>query len=606
MEFKGYTFNIEGRSGQFKEECPNCKALGKGYKDKSLSINADMQMMKCHKCNFSGFYGALSFKRVEYKTPSRANYTSVSDKGRAFLLGRGITIDVIQKLKISSDKYDKNIVFPYFENGTLVNVKSRGLDEKRFLQSKGGKQTMYNIDSLHGETSCIIVEGEVDVASIMVAGLNNVISVPQGAPNAEDKNIDRKLEGLLNCFDIIDKMETIYIAVDSDANGQRLKRELIKMFTAEKCKVVSFGEYKDANEALTKANAQYVLDSINDAKTVLIDGVFEAKDFELEMLDAYRNTQPKGTTTHFLELDPFYTHRMGEVTLWTGYNNEGKSLFLKQLLLAKAKFDGWKIAIFSPEEMPLGEFFTDLIESYIGGTADKDKDEYMTELDFKKGISFVNNHFYAVNPKESHGIDDILKRMSYVVRKNGVKAIVLDPYNQIHHRIGKGEREDLYISKFMSKLKQFALQHDVAVHLVAHQLSPIVEKGKNYPQPNIYKIKGGGTFGDKADNVMVVWREHRNTDPKRREVTIISQKIKKMKLTGITGMVVVEFDTRVNRYYEIKPADPSYRKYPLEASIGVTQQEMELKKKTFFEPQVLENNNKVKEVSFDDMEEMPF
>ena len=50
------------------------------------------------------------------------------------------------------------------------------------------------------------------------------------------------------------------------------------------------------------------------------------------------------------------------------------------------------------------------------------------------------------------------------------KAIILDPYNQFDHNQGT-QREDLYISKFMAKLKHFAIINDVAVHLVAHQVS---------------------------------------------------------------------------------------------------------------------------------------
>jgi hypothetical protein len=111
-----------------------------------------------------------------------------------------------------------------------------------------------------------------------------------------------------------------------------------------------------------------------------------------------------------------------------------------------------------------------------------------------------------------------------------------------------GEREDLYISRFMAKLKKFAVDHMVCVHLVAHQSTPLVQKGENYPMPNIYKIKGGGTFGDKADNVIAVWREFRNTNQKDPGVKFISQKIKKQKLTGIPGTAIIIYNRQQNRY----------------------------------------------------------
>jgi hypothetical protein len=49
---------------------------------------------------------------------------------------------------------------------------------------------------------------------------------------------------------------------------------------------------------------------------------------------------------------------------WTGYQNEGKSLFLNQLALIKAFTSGWKFAVFSPK-ISLDDFFNDLIETYI-------------------------------------------------------------------------------------------------------------------------------------------------------------------------------------------------------------------------------------------------
>jgi len=131
------------------------------------------------------------------------------------------------------------------------------------------------------------------------------------------------------------------------------------------------------------------------------------------------------------------------------------------------------------------------------------------------------------------------------------KTVTFDPYNQIHHLIKTGEREDLYISRFMAELKRFAVSHNVSVNLVAHQVTPAFIKGENYPEPNLYKVKGGGTFADKADNVLAVWRENRNTNISDNGVLFISQKIKKQKLTGIPGRAELMYNRRENRYYAL-------------------------------------------------------
>ena len=57
------------------------------------------------------------------------------------------------------------------------------------------------------------------------------------------------------------------------------------------------------------------------------------------MVKTFTDGKRRGEDTHWFDLNENYTHRLGEVTLWTGYMNEGKSTFLKQLLLAKACFE---------------------------------------------------------------------------------------------------------------------------------------------------------------------------------------------------------------------------------------------------------------------------
>jgi len=113
-----------------------------------------------------------------------------------------------------------------------------------------------------------------------------------------------------------------------------------------------------------------------------------------------------------------------------------------------------------------------------------------------------------------------------------------------------GEREDLYISRFMSELKRFALDYSVSVNLVAHQVTPSKDESGRYYKPDVNRIKGGGTFADKADNVMFIWRPDRGLDYSSTNVTFGSQKIKKQKLVGTPQEVDgIDFDVKEQRYY---------------------------------------------------------
>lgn len=562
IQVEGYSIDdskSRGRS-QFKTKCPKCRELGKKHLGDDLSVNVNLKTFHCHKCSWSGYFGERNEKEQykEYKLPPTNKLTQLNKEHLNIFLKRRITEDTIIRNKIQSAQGDW-YAFVYYEGETIVNMKYRSGKEKRFMQAPEAKPTMYKYNDIANSDKIIICEGEFDALSWEEAGYRFATSVNQGAPQPNDTNVENKLACIYNCFDVFESAETIYLSVDNDPAGQRLQKELIKMFTPEKIKIIDFSDLyaggvqmKDANDVLCNFGREKLKDCFKNAKEIPVDGIYNCSDFEFEIMRDWSEGQPAGTTTYFPDLDNRWKHRIGEVNIWTGYNNEGKSLFLKQLLLLKSKNDGWKHALFSPEEMPFNEWYTDVIESYIGKSADKLQDRYnnyMSEMQIKEGIKFMNEHFFMVYPEKDQTIDEILKRFSYLVRKQRIQTVTLDPYNQIQHMIERGEREDLYISRFMSKLKAFAVKHEVCLHLVAHQVTPQFVPNKNYPEPNIYTIKGGGTFSDKADNVLIVWRENRNTDISDTSVKFISKKIKKQKLTGIPGEVIFNYERKSNRYF---------------------------------------------------------
>lgn len=282
----------------------------------------------------------------------------------------------------------------------------------------------------------------------------------------------------------------------------------------------------------------------------MIKGVHTAISVKDKMMDSYRNGKERGTTTHVNRIDAHWTWRPTEVTLWTGYQNEGKSLLLEQLSTLKSHFDGWKHGVFSPENMPVEDWYDNIIEMYIGKSCDKHYDKnLMSEKEYLRGIDFVNEHFYVIYPEEDFKLETIFECTSQLIKDKKISNIILDPYNTIDHELNVGEREDLYISRFMSKLKRYAVKNYIPIQLVAHQLTPQKDNDGRYIKPDVNKIKGGGTFADKADNVNYVWRPNRALDFSDTAVVFGSQKIKKQKLVGIPGDVHnIDFSRKQNRY----------------------------------------------------------
>ena len=61
-------------------------------------------------------------------------------------------------------------------------VKYRAIEGKDFTQDAGGTSVLFNIDGVNPEKPLVITEGEIDACTLIECGVENVVSVPTGAP----------------------------------------------------------------------------------------------------------------------------------------------------------------------------------------------------------------------------------------------------------------------------------------------------------------------------------------------------------------------------------------------------------------------------------------
>jgi twinkle protein len=280
------------------------------------------------------------------------------------------------------------------------------------------------------------------------------------------------------------------------------------------------------------------------------------------MLNMFRKGKEAGSKTYLKDMDEIqagggknkmWSWRLGEFNIWTGYNNEGKSQFLIFLCVLKAINEGWKFAFFSPENYPPDEFFDDIIHTITGKSTDRHYKNFdLTEQEYLTAFEKVKNHFFFVYPEKDKmpdfRIESIEGIFEYLIWEKGVKAVIVDPYIKIRHEMMGGEPEHLYASRFMMDRINFTRKNNVSYHLVMHQTTPRKEPSGNYPAPNLYNIKGGGTFADSTDNAISVWRPKRGTDPNDTSVVVKTDKIKKQKLVGIPFEIELDFSRKRNRY----------------------------------------------------------
>lgn len=561
MNWEKYGIKIPyGRtSGNVKVYCPQCRDQRHDKRDKSLSVDLSTGMFKCHYCGFSGcakepdeqekrrwmerqpWFNSAPIRRQKpvYKKPTHTGNATLSDKALAWFAGRRISRATVEAMKITEGSEwmpQKNgqantVQFNYYHNGELVNTKYRTGD-KHFKLVSGAELLPYNIDAIKGCKECIITEGEMDALSFYECGRHDVVSVPNGA-NANLDYLDDYIE------EYFDDKETIFIASDTDTKGVMLRDELIRRFGAERCRVLEYGEgCKDANEHLMKYGRDSLLQCLANAPEIKIEGIFTVSDFEQSLDALFEYGMQKGVTIGHENFDRLLSFETKRLCVVTGIPGSGKSEFIDEIAERLNMRYGWRFAYFSPENAPLAYHASKLIEKFTGKKFDK---QHLTFGEYKQVKEHLETDFFFIAPHNDYRLDTILERAKFLVRRRGIKALVIDPYNRLEDE-SEGQNETKYISRLLDKLTNFAQLNDVLIILMAHPTKMPKNKDGIIEAPTLYDISGSANFNNKADFGIVV---HRNRLENTVEVHV--QKVKFRHL-GECGTALFKYNLNNGRY----------------------------------------------------------
>ena len=579
-------------NGKKKQFCPECHANRTDKRDKSLSVDWDKCIAHCHYCDKNFFFGktekigyapkvAYQQPKTEmkgYKKPAKlTNEEPLDENMRQWFANRGIPAEVAESEGISkvcrkmpqTEKVEKCIVFPYRVNGQLVNRKYRD-GAKHFMLEANAQLVPYRIDHIKDTPECIITEGEMDALSFIVAGRDDVISVPNGA----QKNLTYLDDFIESHFE---NKTRIYIAADTDAKGLELRAELVRRFGEEKCRIVTYGEgCKDANELLLKSCAEALRQAIAEAQEVPLEGIFTADDVKEELLGLFEKGLQKGATLGMGDLDDLLSLEVGRLMIVTGIPGDGKSEFLDEVAVRfSLKYD-WRCAWFSPENFPVTLHHPKLIEKLIGKRFMKG---LMKPMEFESAVGYLSRNFFDILPEEGYRVDTILEKAETLVRRKGIRVFILDPYNCLEHQIPSGQSETQYISEFLEKLRSFARRRQVLVILAAHptkmKRDPLT---KQFPVPTMYDISGSAAFFNKADFGIAIERV------RTRGVTRVHVQKVKFRHLGQPGVASFQYNTCCGRFVpmqeskspDIPDEDPKWdnsnwlaKKLPEQGNLGL-------------------------------------
>lgn len=514
--------------GTHKTTCPKCSHTRKNKSDPCLYVNVEsdeLALWKCYNCNFTGKAGAnqrhYEKREREYATPEVKKTTNLTEECYKWFEGRGFEREFVKRMEEKKlvwwDSDKKSIALPFYVDGQIVNIKYRGISKKFFSLSQGAKLVLYGYDvccaskQYKEDKEIIIVEGEMDVLAFNSCGVFNVVSVPNGAPAPNAKNLQTHLRWLQEHEAFFDGVKNVILAVDNDDAGHRLEEELARRIGVERCERVRL-PYKDANDTMQEIDRDGLLDCVRDVREPYpIKGLYRVNDFKKSVYGFYENGAESGVSTGWLNLDRYYTIKTKQFSVVTGIPNSGKSEWLDALLINLSEKEDWSHVVFSPENST-EEHIAKLAEKIARKSFTKDDKMSRDELDL--ALKKLNKHFYfelTDDSGEPPTLDWILDKAKKAIYRYGVKGIVIDPFNEIEHKYEQGQSETQYISKFLATLRRFARTHDVHIWIVAHPAKLAKDKDGVIQAPGLYDISGSAHWVNKADNGIVV---HRSGDKK--------------------------------------------------------------------------------------------
>ena len=551
--------------------CPYCRPRPTKGNVRTFSINLKTGQFKCLRtsCGVSGnmiqlsrdFDFSLGTEADEYYRP-RKKYRKLpapekpyipKDPAIRYLESRGISSEAAHKYEITVRNDNENIlVFPFYDDcGVLQFVKYRKTD---FIKDQNKNKEWCEKDCkpiLFGMKQCndkfdrlIVTEGQLDSLSVVSAGLENAVSVPNGAQG---------FTWVPYCFNWVSKFSEIVVFGDFEKGHMTLLVDFQKRFP-NRIRYVREQDYqgcKDANELLQKCGPAAVRQAVENAVMVPVQRVLPLAD--VENVNIYELPKLK---TGIRELDrtlygglPF-----GMVCVIAGKRGDGKST-VASWIMANATEQGYPTFAYSGE-LP-NYLYKSWFDFQIAGRnhITENKTDYGTVNRFitNRNQELINAwyreraYIYDSRIIDTDEQEDLLKSVTRAIMQYGIRVVLIDNLMTAMY-IDEKQGTDKYDQqgRFVRELTKIAIRYDVLILLVAHR-----RKNVSSPDAND-EISGSGDItnlagitlsydrGDKDDI-----KNNRMTEEQRKLIIAKNRLFGKVNLNGI----IISYDEKSKRVY---------------------------------------------------------
>ena len=408
---------------------------------------------------------------------------------------RNIPGEILDKYLIG--EAGNKIVFPFMRDGELIMAKVReAVDGAKPKPTEADcEKILFGWQAIDDDQRQLyLTEGEIDSCSLAAYGYP-AMSVPFGGGGGN------KQDWIVNEYDHLQRFETIYLCLDNDEQGAAAVDEIAKRLGRHRCKVVKLPR-KDANECLVDGVTKKEIDeAVEKSSTLDPETISRTLDYGENVVSLFypADGRPLGATMPYKNLYEKILFRPGEVTCWTGHTGSGKSQLLSDCMVSWIA-DGDKCVLASLEMAPAQSLKRMVKQvSGIGGN------NRPTE-NFIKGImDWLDNGLLIYNTVGKETIANMLDAFAYCRAKYGSDTFVIDSLMRC------GIAQDDYNAQEAAvyQIVNFAIEHDVHVHLVAHAR----KAGKDeHGPPDVESVKGAMEITANAFNVISIWRDRITED----------------------------------------------------------------------------------------------